>query len=188
MQNNQDKFLEKHFPNTRWWCLLCGILQKDERGCERYLRIFENFHIWQEEQRRQWGVLLNARQAFSNLQDSTWRGAWWSFQVPLVFLIRIFQRESILTNSQLSADFVLGCWFCRGQIACPVGSWEMHTNWTIAIMYNWNSLKSGQFDRGKQINLRLLWNQCKPYHCTIQDWTEMHQYAPLFMLQTIVTV
>ena len=79
-----EKCLENHFANTRW-CLLSGILQKDERrDIWGYLRIFI-FGTSSSSATRQ-RVLLNAYQAFSNL-DSTWRRRWWNLQVPLLSLV-----------------------------------------------------------------------------------------------------
>ena len=115
------------------------------KGWERMWEIFEDIWEFSYLAASAVGCSIKCQPSLFNLQDCTWRRRWWSLQVPLVFLIRIFQRESILTNSQLSADFGLWCWFCRGKIACPA----MHTNWPIAIMYNWNSLKNGKLGRGK---------------------------------------
>ena len=112
------------------------------KGWERYLRIFENFHIWQQEPRS-----IKCLPSLFNpgfyLEE-----CWWSSQVPLLVSIRIFQREWRKLNF---VEFTDQSWFwspAKYLVRWP--ALRMHTNWPIAVIYKF-SQKWTIWKRGKQM-------------------------------------
>ena len=109
---------------------------------KRMREIFENFHIWHQ-QPRSIKCLPSLFNPGFYLEE-----CWWSFQVPLLVSIRIFQREWRKLNF---VEFTDQSWFwspAKYLVRWP--ALRMHTNWPIAVIYKF-SQKWTIWKRGKQM-------------------------------------